>query len=223
MQRRYLLAAMAAGLVAPKVAFADEPQRMPLAAAFNHLDQYLSLPPGLRSHFYLVYRANRNDRPAPDLKLAIVGQGAPQPLPLDAQAQVTHLPTLAQLKSNDALEVWGGGTFHLTAEIRPDIAPSTHIQIGPIMTALNQVTVALDHIAGVFSFRVPKFNTVVFPDAGGGQAVFAGGRAVSLPVTHQYNSLGPTPYLTVDQMPGVQGVNLARAPSRLFLSPTLKS
>jgi hypothetical protein len=214
---------MAAGLVAPKLAFADDPQRMPLSAAFKYLDKYLALPPGLRNHFYLVFRAVRNDRPAPDLKLAIVGQGAPQPVPLDAQAQVTHLPTLAQLQSNDALEIRGGGPFHFATEIRPDIAPSTHIQVAPIQTALSQVTAALDHMAGAFSAMVPKFTTVVFPDSGSGQALFAGNKVVNLPVTHQFKSMGPTPYLELDKMPGVQGVNLARAPSRLILAPTLKS
>jgi hypothetical protein len=224
LQRRHLLAVLAAGLaVGPSLAIADQAQRIPLGKAFKYLDFYLALPPRLRSKFYLVFNALRNERPAPDLRLAIVGQGPPQPLPLDASAQVTRLPTLAQLKSDDALQVWGAGPFRFATEIRPDVAPATRLDVGQLDASLSQVTAALIHIAGPFPAMAPKFNTVVFPDAGAGQAIFADGHAAPLPITHAYKNLGPTPYLPTDAMPGARTVMLARTPSRLLLAPTLKS
>jgi len=216
-QRRFLLAALAAGLAAPRFAFADDPQRMPLSSAFKYLDKYLALPPGLRTHFYLVFRALRNDRPAPDMRLAIVGQGPAMPVPLDSQAQVTRLPTLAQLNSNDALQI-ANGPFRFATEIRPDVAPSARLDVGQLNVALAQLTQAVNHIAGVASALVPKLDTVLFPDAGSGQVLFADGHAAPLPITHQFKSLGPVPYFCSSRSPGARVVALARAPSRLLLS-----
>jgi hypothetical protein len=218
LQRRFLLAALAAGLAAgPGVALADDSQRIPLAKAFKYLDFYLALPPSLRSRFYLVFKALRNDRPAPDLKLAIVGQGPPQPVPLDASAQVTHLPTLAQLKSGDALQVWGG-PFRFATEIRPNVAPATRLDVGQLDASLTQFNAAIIHIAGPFSAMAVKLDTVLFPDAGSGEMVFADGRTAPLPITHQFKSLGAAPYFRSTTSPGARSVALAKAPSRLLLS-----
>jgi len=132
-QRRHLLAVLATGLAAPRLAFADGVQRIPLAKAFRYLELYLGLAPALRSRFHLVFLALRNERPAPNLKAAIVrpGDGA-KPLPLDARGEVTQLPTLGDLKSNAVLEVDGSGAFRFATEIRPDVAPSTRIDAGEL-------------------------------------------------------------------------------------------
>jgi hypothetical protein len=223
LQRRYLLAALAAGLATgPSLAFADDTQRIPLTKAFKYLDFYLALPPSLRSRFYLVFKALRNERPAPDLKLAIVGQGPPQPVPLDAWAQVTRLPTLAQLKSDADLQVWGG-PFRFATEIRPDVAPATRLDVGQLDASLNQATAAIVHIAGAFSAMAPKLDTVLFPDAVSGQIVFADGRTAPLPITRQFKSLGPAPYFRSTTSPGARMVALAKAPSRLLLSISPKA
>jgi len=218
LQRRHLLAVLAAGLAAPGLALADDPQRIPLSKAFKYLDFYLALPPTLRSRFYLVFKALRNERPAPDLKLAIVGQGPPQPVPLDGSAQVTRLPTLAQLKSDADLQVWWGGPFRFATEIRPDVAPATRLDVGQLDASLNQATAAIVHIAGPFSAMAPKLDTVLFPDAGSGQIVFADGRTAPLPIAHQWKSLGAVPYFRSTTAPGARAVALAKAPSRLLLS-----
>lgn len=215
--------ALAAGLaVDPGLALADEPQRIPLSRAFKYLDFYLALPPGLRNKFYLVFKALRNERPAPDLKLAIVGQGPPQPVPLDGSAQVTRLPTLAQLKSDAALQVWGG-PFRFATEIRPDVAPATRLDVGQLDASLSQATAAIAHIAGAFSAMAPKLDTVLFPDAGSGEIVFADGRTAALPITHQFKSLGPVPYFRSTTSPGARAVALAKPPSRLLLSISPKT
>jgi len=218
LQRRHLIAGLAAALAAgPSLALADDAQRIPLSKAFKYLDFYLALPPTLRNRFYLVFRALRNDHPAPDLKLAIVGQGPPQPVPLDAWAQVTHLPTLAQLKSDDALQVWGG-PFRFATEIRPDVAPATRLDVGQLDASLNQATAAIAHIAGAFSAMAPKLDTVLFPDAGSGEVFFADGRMAALPITRQFKTLGSVPYFRSTTSPGARAIALAKAPSRLLLS-----
>ena len=194
------------------MSLAEETRRIPLTQAFKYLDFYLALPPSLRNRFHLVFKALRNDRPAPDVKLVIVGKGPPQPLSLDGSGVVTQLPTLAQLRSDADLQVWGE-PFRFATEIRPDVAPATRIDVDQLEAALAQATSAIERLAGPFA---QKLDTVLFPDAGSGQVVFADGRVAPLPLTHQFRTLGPVPYFRTT--PGARLVALARPPSRLLLS-----
>jgi len=217
--RRHLLAVMGAGLAAPGIAFADGVQRIPLSKAFRYLDAYLGLSPALRSRFFLVFLALRNERPAPDLKAAIVDPGGARvPLSLDPQAQVMRLPTLPELKSDAVLEVAPGGAFRFATEIRPDVPPSTHIDVPSLDAALGQANVAIAHLAGAFSVVAPRLDTILFPDAGAGQAMLANGRAAPLPMTGAVKALGVVPYFQPSALPGAKVLTLARPPSRIILA-----
>lgn len=221
MQRRQLLAALAVGLAAPRVALAQPVRRIPLAQAFRYLDSYLGLAPGLRSHFHLGFRALRNERPAPDLRAAIVVPGAgATPLSLDARGEVMRLPTLGELKKSDAvLEVMDGdGALRFATEIRPDVAPSTRIDAAELAAALSQANVAIAHLAGPFDIVAPRLDIVLFPDAGSGQAVLADGRVAQLPLTNAVKALGAVPYYAPATMRGVRVLSLTRAPSRIILA-----
>jgi len=223
LQRRQVLSVMAAALAAPSWAFAEPPERIPLSQAFKYLADYLELPSALRNRFHLVFRAMRGTRPATDLRAAIVSpRGQTQPLPIDSQGNFTRLPTLAQLKSDDELEV-KGGPFRFITEIRPDLPPATRIDVGQLDAAMAQATAAVAHIAGAFSAMAPKLDTVLFPDAGSGQVVFADGHAQPLPVTHEYPALGPVPYFRSTTEPGARMVSLTRVPSRLLISAPPKA
>jgi hypothetical protein len=219
-QRRQLLAALAVGLAAPRLAWADGVRRIPLAQAFRYLDSYLALAPALRSRFHLGFRALRNERPAPDLRAAIVVPGASAtPLPLDTRGEVMQLPTLGELKkSNAVLEVAGDGVFRFATEIRPDVPPSTRIDAIELAAALSQANVAIAHLAGPFDIVAPKLDIVLFPDAGSGQAVLDDGRVAPLPVTNAVKALGPAPYYDPDTMRGVRVLSLTRPPSRIILA-----
>ena len=230
MLRRDLLAAVAAGLAAPglafapSLAFADNPQRIPLNRAFRYLDAYLGLPPPLRSRFYLVFRALRNERPCPDLSAAIVApNGARTPLALDAHAQVVRLPTLGELKSNAVLEVPPGGAFRFATEIRPDVPPSTQIDVPSLDSALGQANVAIARLAGPFGLVTPKLDRILFPDAGSGQALLANGRTAPLPMTAAVRALGVVPYYEPSAFPGAKVLALARTPSRILFAREPKS
>jgi len=214
-----LLAVLATGLAAPRLAFADGVQRIPLAKAFRYLELYLGLAPALRSRFHLVFLALRNERPAPNLKAAIVrpGDGA-KPLSLDARGEVTQLPTLGDLKSNAVLEVDGSGAFRFATEIRPDVAPSTRIDAGELALALGQANVAIAHLAGPFDIVAPRLDIILFPDAGSGQAVLANGRVAPLPVTNAVKALGVVPYYDPASLQGVRALALSRTPSRIIFA-----
>jgi hypothetical protein len=225
-----LLAALAAGLAAPGLdfapglAFADDPQRIPLNRAFRYLDAYLGLPPPLRSRFYLVFRAMRNERPCPDLSAAIVGPtGARTPLTLDNQAQVIRLPTLGELNGPAVLEIPPGVKFRFATEIRPDVAPSTSIDVPSLDSALSQANIAIARLAGPFGAMAPRLDTILFPDAGSGQAVLANGRTAPLPTTGVVKALGVAPYYQPSQIPGARMLALARLPSRILFARDPKS
>jgi len=210
---------MAAGFAAPGMAFAGDVQRIPLSTAFRYLDAYLGLAPRLRSRFHLVFRALRNERPAPDLKAAIVDRsGARVPLALDSQGEVTRLPSLGELKSDSILEVEPGGGFRFATEIRPDVAPSTRIDVPALDLALGQANIAIAHLAGAFSMLAPKLDIILFPDAGSGQAMLADGRAEPLPTTDAVKALGVVPYYQPGALPGARVLSLARPPSRILLA-----
>ena len=219
MQRRQLLAVLAASLAAPRLALAGPVQRSPLTRAFRYLDFSLGLAPALRTRFHLVFLALRNERPAPNLKAAIVtpGNGA-KPLSLDARGEVTQLPTLGELRSNAVLEVDDGGDFRFATEIRPDVQPSTRIDAAELAAALSQANIAIAHMAGPFDVVAPRLDIILFPDAGSGQALLANGRVAQLPTTGAVKALGVVPYYDPGSMRDVRVLALSRTPSRILLA-----
>jgi hypothetical protein len=214
MRRRHLLALIAAVAAAPGAALADD-QHVALAKAFPMLEQYLGVPPGERSRFYLSYRTVRDKRPVSDAKGAIVGAGPPVPLALDRAGIVTHLPTLAELKGPGEL-VMQGQPFKLGLELRCAMAPSTHIDPAQLEAALAQVNAAVAKIAGAMAVMVPKLTAAFFPDSGGGHALFADGHQTALPV-FAAPIVGPVPFFEPAKAAGAKAVLLAKAPSRILL------
>jgi len=191
---------------------------MPLTKAFPYLDKYLAFPPARRSQFYLAFVARRGYRPAPDFKAMIVGPGGQRtPLALDRDGRVARLPDLALLRAGATLESDNRqGDIRLTPEIRPNAPASIHVDTAELSVALAQLNAAAATIGGMLSFVIPKFDTIFFPDSGGGQAVFAGGRTAPLPITVSHY-LGATPYFVPASGPGAHELVLARPPSRMLI------
>ena len=214
MRRRDLLAFIAAAVAAPLPALADD-QRVALAKAFPMLEQYLGVPAAERSRFYLSYRAVRDKRPTSDAHGAIVAGGAAVPLAFDHAGFVTHLPSLAELKSNADL-VMTGAPFKLQLEARCAIAPSTHIDPNELAAALAQANAAVAKIAGPMAAIIPKLTAAFFPDAGGGHALFADGHQAPLAVFNA-PALGPVPFFEPGKAAGAKAVLLTKAPSRILL------
>jgi hypothetical protein len=215
MRRRDLLGLAAAALAAPAPARADD-QKMPISKAFPMLEQYLGVPAGERSRFYLVYRATRDKRPTGDARAAIVGAGgAAVSLGFDRAGVVTHLPTLAELKG-PAQFVVEGAPFKLGVELRCAVAPSTHIDASELAAALAQVNAAVAKITGALAMMVPKVTTAFFPDSGGGHALFADGHQAPLPM-YASPLIGPAPFFEPAKTAGAKSILLARAPSRILL------
>ena len=215
MRRRDLLVLAAAALAAPATALADD-QKMALSKAFPMLEQYLGVPPGERSRFYLAYRATRDKRPISDARAAIVRPGGGAlPLAFDRAGFVTRLPSLAELKGGGDFVI-AGQPFKLQLEARCAIAPSNRIDAGELAAALAQANAAIAKAAGPAAMLIPKMTATYFPDGAGGRAVLADGKESPLPVFNAPN-FGPIAYFEPAKTAGARAVVFAKAPSRILL------
>jgi hypothetical protein len=215
MRRRDLLVLAAAALAAPATALADD-QKMALSKAFPMLEQYLGVPPGERSRFYLAYRATRDKRPISDARAAIVRPGGGAvPLAFDRAGFVTRLPSLAELKGGGDFVI-AGQPFKLQLEARCAIAPSNRIDAGELAAALAQANAAIAKAAGPAAMLIPKMTATYFPDGAGGRAVLADGKESPLPVINVPN-LGPIAFFEPAKTAGARAVVFAKAPSRILL------
>lgn len=215
---------MLAAAAIPTLAWAGAAKSVSLTKAFPYLDAFLTYPAAKRSRFYIAFFARRNGKPAPDFRATIVGPGGQRtPLALDRDGRVTRLPTLEELHGGGTLEFDdAAGGVRLGLELRPAAPISTHVDPADLNLSIAQANAAAASIAGVMSFVVPKLDTVYFPGAGGGQTVFAGGRAAPLPITVN-QIVGPMPYFTPASSAGARDVVLARTPSRMLIGPRPKT
>lgn len=225
MRRRDLIGGlMLAATGVPGLAWAGAMKSVSLDKAFPFLGAILAYPAAKRSRFYLAFVARRGAKPAPDFRATIVTPGGQRtPLMLDRDAQVVRLPTLAELHGNCTLE-WdeAAGDVKLGPELRPTAPAATHVDPADLNLSLIQANAAAASIAGAMSFAIPKFDTVYFPGSGGGQTLFAGGRAAPLPITMN-KVVGPMPYFTPSASAGARDVVLAKAPSRMLIGPHPKT
>lgn len=225
MRRRDLVGGLIMGAATlPTFARASAVKSVGLTKAFPYLDAFLAYPAAKRTRFYIAFVARRGTKPAPDFRATIVAAGGQRtPLTLDHEGRVEQLPTLAQLRGGATLECDpSAADVKLGLELRPAAAAATHVDPNDLNLALAQANAAAASIAGVMSFAVPKLDTVYFPGAGGGEAVFAGGRAAPLPVTVNQIA-GKVPYFEPASSAGARDVVLAKAPSRMLIGPHPKT
>jgi hypothetical protein len=213
-----------AAVTTPTLAWAGAVKSVSLDKAFPYLQAFLTYPADKRTRFYIAFVARRGMKPAPDFRAMIVGPGAQRtPLALGPDGRVMRLPTLAELRGGATLDCdAAAGDVKLALELRPAAAAATHVDPADLDLSLAQANAAAATIAGVLSFAVPKLDTVYFPGAGGGQAVFAGGRAAPLPTTVSPTA-GQIPYFESDRSAGARDVVLAKAPSRMLIGPHPKT
>ncbi len=217
MQRRALIAGIAAALAAPAAPAWARVTRIGLADAFLLLDAYLALKPAERDRFVLAYRAVRGGKPAPDANARIVHRDRTStPLALDADGWVTQLPTLDELRASETFEV-DGPAFDMSMELRATLAPADRLPVGELTATLAQVNAAIVTFAGDNSSAVGRLTCIYFPDAGAGRAILADGGERPLP-SFNFKLIGPTPYFEPSRLPPATAVALERPPSRILLA-----
>jgi hypothetical protein len=220
LQRRALLAGIAAALAAPTLArpapASAKPTRIGLDEAFLLLDAYLALKPAERDRFSLAYRAVRKGKPAPDANARIVhGDHSWAPLAVDADGWITQLPTLDQLKGHETFEV-DGPAFDMALEMRATLAPAARMPVAELTATLAQVNAAIVTFADGDS-SVGRLTCIYFPDAGAGRAILADGGERPLP-SFDFKLIGPTPYFEPRLMPAANAVALEKTPSRILIA-----
>ena len=221
MQRRALIAGIAAAIAAPALATPPPARagvtRIGLADAFLLLDAYLALKPIERDRFFLAYRAVRAGKPAPDANARIVHRDhTSTPVTVDAAGWVTELPTLDQLKRRETFEV-DGPAFDMALELRATLAPAARLPVSELAAAVAQVNAALLTFADGDSSAVGQLTCIFFPDAGAGRAILADGGERPLP-SFDFKLIGPTPYFEPRAMQQASAVALDKSPSRILVA-----
>lgn len=219
MQRRQLLAALAAATLAPTLARAGV-TRVPLSNAFLLLTDYLKLPANKRDLFHFAYLARHKDKPATDAKATyVLADGTRTPVVFSANGEVTNLPTLAQLKSKAKFEN-DGAPLQFGLELRATVQPASRLDVPSLQRALAQANEA---VAIFTDGQAGRLTDAYFPDAGGGQVLLSGGSATPL-ATFDFPALGHVPYIDLSRAHSALAVQLDHAPSRImFAGPPHKS
>jgi hypothetical protein len=219
LQRRALIAGIAAAACAPTLPAQARITRIMLADAFLLLDSYLALKPAERDRFHLAYRAVRDGKPAPDANARIVHRDRTStPLVVDPDGWVSALPTLEQLKARESFEV-DGAPFEMALELRAALAPAARLPVSELAATLAQVNAAFVTFADGDASQVGRLTCVYFPDAGAGRAILAGGAERPLP-TFDFKLTGRTPYYDTRAQPPAITVALDKPPSRILVAGT---
>jgi hypothetical protein len=220
MQRRTMLALMAAAAVAPTSALAQ--QKRSASAVFPLLGPYFRLPVLQRNLFHLAYRAVRRGRLAFDTHAQIVdGQGQRTPITLDRLGFVAETPSPGEINSDAQVE-FQGDPMRFQIEVRATLPPIDRVDPATLARAIDELNSAINKVLGGLNFFVPTMTAAFFPESGGGRVVFADGRSALLPVFPTPLD-GPTPYFEPARFPRAAAVVLDRAPTRITLGVPLRT
>ena len=214
MDRRLLLFALTA-LAAPTAALAAQKDPVKLAKFVPYLELYLKLSPADRTRFSLAYYIVSNNKPVPGLHAWIIDGTSRTPLAIGSDGQLLHLPTMAQLgQAMLQFDVPADMPLKPRVEMHAATPPSTQVDAAALQASITQAGDAVKKMAGAMAFAAPKITAAQFPGAGSGQAVLAAGRAVPL-APGKYG-----PLYDPAKEPGAKTITLAKAPSRILLTPS---
>ena len=174
------LLGIGATLCAANPVHADATRTTPLARLFPYLEHYYRMAPAERDSFRLVYRLRK---PAPALPPALDHPARRTPTPTHGQGVEQQPPDPAMLRD---------GLFETTA--RPDqkfsirmspepvVALAASMPTAPSNEAVAEISAGIRRFAGVLGFAAPRLSGVSFDGVRSGEAVFADGRRVPLPM-----------------------------------------
>lgn len=181
---------------------------IPVKKVFPFYDTYLRLPPDGRDGFRMVYRvAGPASAQRPQMTYALGAIRAP--VVMSAEGQIMNLPDNAMLLGGridiGANQPRGG----ITMDLEPVISLLRSISVASAVNPLNDYASAVRR-AGPLAALAPKLKGITFKGGSGGVAVFAGGRAVALPVSPRG---GVTFFPAAPNMRGAVSLMFVTAPS----------
>lgn len=216
MHRRLFLAAVAGAAAAPTALLAAQKDPVKLAKAFPFLDLYLKLPAAERSRFAVVYYMTRDNKPAAGLRGWIIDGPNKTPVSWAADGRALQLPTLAQVQGSATIQfdVPEDAALKPRLELHPLLAAAAQVDAVALQASITQAGAAVKKMAGPMAMMAPKITAAQFPGAPSGQAMLATGKALPLPA----GKFGPL--YDPGKEPGARTITLARAPSRILLTPS---
>lgn len=216
MDRRLFLAIAAGAAVAPTALLAASRDPVKLEKAFPFLDRYLKLGAGEHSHFTVVYYMSRDGKPAAGLKGWIIDGANRIPVSFGADGHALQWPTLAQMQGSATFQVDAPADAQLKphVEMHALLPNAAQVDAVALQASINQANAAVKTMAGAMAMMAPKITAAQFPGAPSGQAILATGKAMPLAA----GKFGPL--YDPSKQPGAKTISLARAPSRILLTPS---
>jgi len=216
MHRRLFLAAALGAAAAPTALLAGAGKDpVKVEKAFPYLDRYLKLAAADHSHFTLVYYMSRDGKPAAGLKAWIIDGASRTPVSFGADGRALQLPTLAQYGSATIqFDVPADAQLKPHMEMHALVPSAAQVDATALQTSITQANAAVRTMAGAAAMMIPKIAAAQFPGAPSGQALLATGKAVPLGA----GKFGPL--YDPAKEPGARTIALAKAPSRIMLTPS---
>jgi hypothetical protein len=186
---------------------------------FPYWENYLKIPAAERTRFAPGYFLTwKGPKPAAELPMFAVDGARRVPIAVGPDGRMTPPPVEFFRSKTALMDAPGaeGHSFNVSLELLATMAPAREVAASEVTATLNQSNAGIRKAAGLIGIAAPKMGRMIFVGAGSGEAVDASGRRTPLPIVRG------APYFQPSAMPTAQRVVLARAPSKMMLSPSPK-
>ncbi|MFY7760019.1 hypothetical protein [Aquidulcibacter sp.] len=177
----FSLAALSLVLTAnAQTASGEGVRQVPVKKLFPYYDLYLGLPPQDRDGFYLEYliqSSGANVRPRMFYALGSVRT----PVQIDSKGKILNMPDLAMLRQGKLEVPASAPPGRIVLNLEPVVPLGRTIPTSAVSNSVTDYAKAIGR-AGPLALAIPKLTGIAFKGVPGGQAVFADGRRVSLPI-----------------------------------------
>lgn len=163
-----------------QTASGESVRQIPVKKLFPYYDLYLGLPPQDRDGFYLEYliqSSATNVRPRMVYALGSVRT----PIQIDSKGKILTMPDLAMLRQGKVEVPASAPSGRIVLNLEPVVPLSRTIPANAVSNSVADYAKAIGR-AGPLALAIPKLTGIGFKGVPAGQAVFADGRKVSLPV-----------------------------------------
>ena len=209
-RRSLLLLVLAASLAAGPVLAAEkviDPKKV-----FPYLLNYWKLAPAERSRFTLAYVFKHNGQPLPGAMWILMGTSKAT-LPLGPEGRVLRLPTAAELEDGKLqIALDEKEKVNVNLQVEALVRPAAQLDARDLAAAIDQATAGEKKVAGLVGFMAPKLTETLFVGVASGEAQFADGHRVPLPLDDGAPAFAPAKF------PGAVKVVLPKAPTRILIN-----
>lgn len=183
-------------------------RQVPVKKLFPYYDLYLSLPAQDRDGFsleYLLKSEGTNVRP----RLVYALGSVRTPIQLDSRGKILTMPDMTMLRQGKVEVPIASPPGGVVLNLEPVVPLARTIPASAVANPVIDYSKAIGR-AGPLSLAIPKLTGIAFKGVSSGQAVFADGRKIALPVE------GGTPVFRPNQaaMRGAISLEFPAVPSQ---------